>query len=290
MEEIWTVLKVVQWTAAYFGQKSIDQPRASAEVLLAHVLGMERIQLYLNFDRPLSAHELAAYRELIRRRAAREPTQYLTGKQEFWSLEFAVTRDVLIPRPETELLVEKALELLRGSSKRVLDLGTGSGAIAVALAHECPDIRVIATDKSYAALLLAVQNASRHHVSGRIAFVATDLFGGLSTATPLFDVIISNPPYIGEREFPQLAPEITQYEPNAALLGGPGGLGIIRRIIREAPTYLRHGGSILVEIGAGQAETLHSELSEAPQFSHIETVRDYSGILRLLHFRRAPEF
>ena len=147
MEERWTVLRVLQWTAEYFGRKGVEQPRAGAEVLLAHVLGMERIQLYLNFDRPLAPDELASYRELIRRRAAREPTQYITGRQEFWSLEFAVTPDVLIPRPETELLVEKALELVRGSSKRVLDLGTGSGAIAVALAHECKTIQVVATDQ-----------------------------------------------------------------------------------------------------------------------------------------------
>ena len=176
MEERWTVLKVLQWTTEYFGLKGIDQPRASAEVLLAHVLGMERIQLYLNFDRPLAPAELASYRELIRRRAAREPTQYITGKQEFWSLDFEVTPAVLIPRPETELLVEKALELVRGTAKRVLDLGTGSGAIAIALAHECPTIQVVATDKSCAALLVARRNAFRHHVEERIALVATDLF------------------------------------------------------------------------------------------------------------------
>jgi release factor glutamine methyltransferase len=289
MEERWTVLKAVQWTAAYLGRKSVDQPRASAELLLAHVLGMERIQLYLNFDRPLSPHELAAYRELIRRRAAREPTQYITGKQEFWSLEFEVTPDVLIPRPETELLVEKALELLRGSSKRALDLGTGSGAIAIALAHECQDIRVFATDNSCTALLVARRNASRHHVSARITLVATDLFGGFSSSGPLFDVIISNPPYIGEQEFPQLAPEITQYEPNTALVAGPHGLAIIRRIIKEAPGYLKAGGSLLVEIGAGQAEMLHAELTEDLLFDYLEIVRDYSGILRLLHLRRAPD-
>ncbi len=164
MEERWTVLKVLQWTTEYFTLKGIDQARASAEVLLAHVLGVERIQLYLNFDRPLAADELASYRALIRRRAAREPTQYIIGKQEFWSLEFEVTPAVLIPRPETELLVEKALALTRDTSKRVLDLGTGSGAIAIALAHECPNLRVVATDSSCAALLVARRNAARHHV------------------------------------------------------------------------------------------------------------------------------
>ena len=289
MEETWTVLRVLQWTAEYFGRKGIDQPRAGAEVLLAHVLGMERIELYLNFDRPLPPDELTAYRELIRRRAAHEPTQYITGKQEFWSLEFLVTPDVLIPRPETELLVEKALELVKDTSKRVLDLGTGSGAIAIALAHECRDLQVVAADRSTAALLVARRNASRHHVSERIALVATDLFDGLSSSVPFFDVIVSNPPYVGEEEFPQLAPEITKYEPNAALLAGPQGLAIIQRIIKEAPAYLKRGGSLLLEIGAGQAEMLHLELSRDPLIEHSEIDRDYSGILRLLHIRRAVD-
>jgi release factor glutamine methyltransferase len=287
MEERWTVLRVLQWTAEYFGRKEVDQPRAGAEVLLAHVLGMERIQLYLNFDRPLSSDELTSYRDLIHRRAAREPTQYITGKQEFWSLEFAVTPDVLIPRPETELLVEKALELVRGTSKRVLDLGTGSGAIAIALAHECEAIQVVATDKSCAALKVARRNAARHQVNERIVLVATDLFEGFSSCSPLFDVVISNPPYIAEEEFPQLAPEIIKYEPNTALLAGPQGLAVIRKIIRQAPYYLKEGGSLLVEIGAGHSEMLVPELSANPFVDHFEFVLDYSGILRLLHLRRA---
>jgi|WetSurMetagenome_2_1015567.scaffolds.fasta_scaffold40268_2 release factor glutamine methyltransferase len=289
MEERWTVLRVLQWTAEYFGRKGIEQPRAGAEVLLAHVLGMERIQLYLNFDRPLAQDELASYRELIRRRAAREPTQYITGRQEFWSLEFSVTPDVLIPRPETELLVEKALELVRDSSKRVLDLGTGSGAIAIALAHACKTVQVVATDYSWAALQVARGNATRHHVNERIALVASDLFDGFSSSGPLFDVIISNPPYIGEEEYRHLAPEINCYEPRTALLAGPLGLAFIRRIIGEAPAYLKRGGSLLVEIGAGQAEILYPELSEEPLGDHFEFFPDYSGIQRILHLRRTPD-
>ena len=286
MEERWTVLKVLQWTTEYFGLKGIDQPRASAEVLLAHVLGLERIQLYLNFDRPLAADELAAYRDSIRRRAAREPTQYITGKQEFWSLELEVTPAVLIPRPETELLVEKALELVKDSSKRVLDLGTGSGAIAIALTHECRAVRVIATDASCAALLVARRNASRHGVHDRIAFVATDLFRGFSSSSPPFDVIISNPPYVSEKELPQLAPEILRYEPKAALLAGPQGLAVIRRIIGDASAYLKEGGSLLLEIGAGQAEIMRAELSGDSFMDHFEFIRDYSGVLRILHIQK----
>jgi release factor glutamine methyltransferase len=288
MEERWTVLKVLQWTTEYFRLRDIEQPRASAEVLLAHVLEMERIQLYLNYDRPLIPGELASYRELIRRKAAREPTQYITGKQEFWSLEFEVTPAVLIPRPETELLVEKALELLRGSSKRVLDLGTGSGIIAIALAHECPAIQVVATDRSYAALLVARRNARRHQVHGRIAFTVADLLTGFSTSSALFDVIISNPPYICEREFPYLPPEVIKYEPKSALLGGPQGLGIMRRIIRQAPSYLTREGSLLIEIGAGQAELLRTELSCEPSIDQFEFIQDYSAVMRVLHIRKVP--
>ena len=151
MDEKWTVLKVLQWTTAFFERKHLEQPRASAEVLLAHVLRMERLQLYLNFDRPLTSAELTAYRATIQRRAAREPTQYITGKQEFWSLELEVTPAVLIPRPETEVLVERTLELAGDSGKCVLDLGTGSGAVAVALAHERPNLKIIASDRSLAA-------------------------------------------------------------------------------------------------------------------------------------------
>lgn len=288
MEERWTVLRVLQWTAAYFGRKGLDQARSSAEILLAHVLGMERIQLYLNFDRPLASDELASYRKVIQRRAAREPTQYITGIQEFWSLALEVTPAVLIPRPETEILVEKTLDLVRDSSKRVLDLGTGSGAVAIALAHECPALHVTASDRSCAALQVATRNAIRHRLLDRIAMVASDLFDGFSHSNPPFDVIVSNPPYIGEKEVPLLAPEIIQYEPKTALLAGPEGLAAIRRIIREAPSYLSNQGSLLLEIGAGHAELLREELSTRSSFGDFAFYRDYSGILRVLHLRKAP--
>ncbi len=176
MEEQWTVLKVLQWTTEYFRDKGFEQPRADAEVLLAYVLGMERVQLYLNYDKPLSREELARFRGLVRRRAAYEPAQYITGKQEFWSLDFEVTPAVLIPRPETEMLVEKALEIAGNKPSFVLDLGTGSGAIAVALAHERSRIRVIAADKSWPAIEVARKNALRNGVAERICFVAMDLF------------------------------------------------------------------------------------------------------------------
>jgi len=291
MEETWTILKVLQWTTGYFSRKGIDQPRANAEVLLAHVLGTDRIQLYLHFDRPLSAAELASYRELVRRRADREPTQYITQKQEFWSLEFEVNPFVLIPRPETELLLEKALELMGDfSGKRILDLATGSGAIAVSLAHERSAARIIATDKSCEALQVAKRNAVRHHVQDRVHLAAMDLFSGFSPARTSFDLILSNPPYIGEVEFATLAPEVVCHEPQAALRGGGAqGLDTILRILREVPPFMKPGSMLLMEIGHDQAKLLDEEFKGSPWIEGYEFIKDYSGFMRVLHLRKTNQ-
>lgn len=283
MDETWTILKVLQWTTAFFSKKGIEQPRANAEVLLAHVLRTERIQLYLRYDQPLGPAELARYRQVVQRRAAFEPTQYITGKQEFWSLEFEVSPAVLIPRPETEVLVEKAIELLGKGSYRVLDIGTGSGAIAVSLAAQCPEIRIVATDRSFEALKIAKRNAERHKVQDRISFAAMDLLNGFLPSGVFFDLIVTNPPYIGDLEFAELPLEISRHEPEAALRGGGGdGLGIIRKILDEAPRYLRPGGSLLMEIGKGQSERLRSGDPNS-RVDRCEFIRDYSGVLRVLY-------
>lgn len=287
MEEKWTILKVLQWTMEYFSGKGITQPRSEAEVLLAHVLGLERIQLYLNYDKPLSAEELAVFRGLIRRRAAFEPTQYITGRQEFWSLDFEVTPAVLIPRPETEIIVEKALEIIGDGPSLVLDLGTGSGAIAVALAHERPEIRVVAADKSLSALAVAKRNATRHQVADRVLFVAADLFQPFAPG-PVFNLIVSNPPYISDAEFLDLAPEIANYEPESALRGGgTRGLGMIRKILQQFHNFSSPDGAILVEIGLGQAELLDRELSAGRR--KFDFIEDYSGIKRVLYVRSTEE-
>ncbi len=287
MEETWTILRVIQWTTEYFARKGIDQPRAGAEILLAHALGVERLQLYLHHDKPLKPDELARYREAVRRRASREPVQYITGKQEFWSLEFEVNSAVLIPRPETELLVEKALELIADRPALVLDLGTGSGAIAIAIVHEKPSIRMIAVDRSMEALAVARRNALRHGVSDRIAFAAMDLLGTFARDVAPFDLIVSNPPYIGENELPSLAPEVRCHEPKGALRGGgPEGLDIIRRILGEAPGILKPSAWLLMEIGHKQAQILDREITVNKEYEEHRFFKDYSGIPRILQARK----
>jgi len=284
MEDRWTVLKVLQWTTQYFKDRGFEQPRADAEVLLAHALGFERIQLYLNYDKPLSFEELTQFRGFVRRRAAFEPAQYITGRQEFWSLEFTVSTAVLIPRPETELLVEKALETATETPCLVLDLGTGSGAIAVALAHERASISVVATDKSWRAVEVARMNAVRNGVEGRIFFAVMDLFDA-TRPRPLFDIIVSNPPYVSDAEILDLAREIANYEPRSALRGGGRhGLAMVRRILERFEAFLKPEGSLLMEIGQGQAEILQKELS-ADLISRLKFIEDYSGIKRVLHVR-----
>lgn len=288
MEETWTILKVLQWTTEYFNQHDVDQPRASAEVLLAHVLGKERIELYLHYDQPLNETELGLYRQAIKRRTTREPTQYITQKQEFWSLDFEVNPSVLIPRPETELIVEMAIDLLDHERRLILDLGTGSGAIAVAVASERPNCEILAVDVSYEALKVARRNALRHHVMDRISFAAANLFDAFAPLRTLFDLIVSNPPYIGEDEFDKLPPEIEKYEPHGALRGGGAeGLDTIRRILQAAPSHLRPGGEILLEIGQGQSEILQNELRQDRNFYDLRIRQDYSGIPRILQLRRA---
>jgi release factor glutamine methyltransferase len=284
MEGTWTILGVLQWTTAYFSRKGVAQPRSNAEVLLGHILGINRIDLYIHYDKPLSPEELSRFREAVKRRAGREPTQYIIQKQEFWSLDFEVTPAVLIPRPETEWLVEKTLEITGSDPATVLDLCTGSGAVAVALAHERPSLTVIATDISFDALVVARRNAQRHAVADRVHFAAMDLFGGFSPRSLPFDIIVCNPPYIGETEFPGLAPEVGIHEPKLALRGGGlEGLDLIRRILAEFGHHLKPGGSLFVEIGMGQAEILPGELEQFPEIDSYRFIRDYAGILRVLH-------
>jgi release factor glutamine methyltransferase len=283
-EESWTVLKLLQWTTDYFQRNNVPEPRTSAEVLLAHVLAEDRLFLYLNYDRPMETSELAAYRACIKRRLGGEPNQYITGLQEFWSLPVRVSPDVLIPRPETEVLVEAVLEFLDKADPNVdiLDLGTGSGAIAIALARELPAARIVAADLSMAALRLAQENAKSNQVDEGIFFVRGDMFAAIPGGSQKFKVVVTNPPYISHTEMSELPREIRDFEPHHALEGGPDGLTAIRHIIAEAPTVLSQAGALFMEIGADQAENVTALARDSQCYESYWIVKDYSGLDRIL--------
>jgi len=273
----WTSLELVKWTADYFARAGIETARLDAEVLLAHVLGCGRLDLYLQFERPVEASERARYRELIQRRGRdRVPVAQLTGEREFWSRSFLVTEDVLIPRPESELLIEVAV---RQRPERALDFGVGSGNLATALALELPAVEVLAVDCSEAALEVAGRNFDRHGVSDRVSLLQAQ---DLSTIEGDFDLIVSNPPYIATADIAGLAPELA-HEPRVALDGGPDGLRVVRQLLAEAPERLRSDGQLLMEIGADQADAVRSAAEGLG--GRVETHRDLAGIERVVAVR-----
>jgi len=254
----WIIKDLLEVTAEYLKKKDIDSPRLCAEILLAFQLKTTRIKLYLNFDQPVGEKDLNEFRAFIQRRLNREPVQYITGVQEFWSREFMVNPKVLIPRPETEVLVEQAFAVLNQKKEgevsftpRILDIGTGSGAIAVSLAGELSDADVWASDVSEDALETARANARKHNVEEKIHFVKSDLFSAIDPLTR-FDAIVSNPPYVALEDLDNLQPEVGRYEPRSALDGGPGGLVIVNKLILEAKDYLKPGGWLLMEMDPSQ--------------------------------------
>jgi len=282
LSETWTVLKVLQWTADYLAQKGVESGRREAELLLAALLGLDRVGLYLNYDRPLVPAELVLFRERVGRRARREPLQYILGRAEFWSLPFAVTPAVLIPRADTEILVEEALKRVSGTC-RILDVGTGSGAIAVALAHELPQAAVEALDLSDEALAVAAANARENGVEARMCFRQGDL--AALTGGP-YDLVVSNPPYIPARDLADLMPEVRDFEPRLALDGGEDGLDCYRRLLPAVAGCLNPGGWLLVEVGFGQAAQVAELFAAAPGLEEIFVARDLAGIDRVVGGRR----
>jgi release factor glutamine methyltransferase len=293
--ETWNTKDLLKVTTLYLEKKGIESPRLTAEILLAHQLRTDRVSLYLHFDQPLTEAEVSGYRSFIRRRVAHEPVQYITGRREFWSLEFIVDRRVLIPRPETELLVETALEKiqsggdLRDASPFVLDLGTGAGPIAIALAKEVPHARIVATDISADALHVARQNALRHGVSDRVTFLCGDLWDALGPREKKglsFDFILTNPPYVATEDFPDLPPEIRLFEPRQALDGRVGGTYYLERVIREGPPFLRPGGWLIVEMAPEQTEGSLRLAEGMKEYRECSRIRDYSGRYRLVAVRK----
>lgn len=290
-DKTWTVLELLTWTTDYFKRSGIESARLDAEVLLAHALETERLRLYIDYEKPVLQEERDAYRALVQRRAQeRIPVSQLLGEREFWSLGFKVTSDVLTPRPETETLVEWATSKAQGGAQetaqapetegklRILDLGTGSGAIALALGSELPHAEIIATDLSPAALQIATENADELRMGERIRFVEGDLFEPV--AKEKFDLIVSNPPYVARADEGSLPPELS-HEPEMALFAGPDGLDVIRRLVAEAGDHLSSGGWLGIELSPEQADEVEGLLSEAG-FTDVERRFDLASRPRVV--------
>ncbi len=282
MPDTWTIRRMLEWMSRDFAERGLPGPRLDAELLVAHALGQRRVALYMDLDRPLADAELAAIRELVKRRRAREPIAYIVGEREFWKRAFEVSRSVLVPRPDTEILVSSALPLLPNDREaRVLDLCTGSGILAVTLAAERPRVRAVATDLSAEALEVARRNAARHGVGDRVDFRLGDLFDAVRGEPP-FDLVVSNPPYIPTAEIETLDADVRAYEPRMALDGGADGFELHRRLASGAASYLAPGGSLLVEVGMGQAPQLEKTLAAAGPYGEVRSVLDYGGIARVV--------
>ena len=280
-KDIWTIGSILQWTEQYFSSKGIESPRLDAEVLLCHVLSKQRIFLYVHFDEPLEQAELTLFREMVKKRVKRMPVAYIVGQKEFMGLTFRVTPDVLVPRPETEILVQEALARLPEDGCCVADIGTGSGAIAVSLAKRVASLHVLAVDISAAALEVAAGNAEAHSVAGRVEFLQGDLLQPL--AGRQLAAIISNPPYIESADIGGLAPEVRVHEPRLALDGGSDGLDFYRRLIREGEPLLAGQGFFAFEVGAGQAEAVAALAGTAFE---VAVSRDYAGLDRVVILRK----
>lgn len=288
--EPWTVGRLLTWTTDYLRSHNAESPRLDAEVLLAHALGRKRIELYTTFDEVPADEPRTAFRELIRRRAEGMPVAYLVGSKEFYSLPFRVTPDVLIPRPETELLVVAVLDLAKTLSPHpdeisIADIGTGSGIIAVCLAKHVPTARLTAIDISPPALAIARENANQHGVADRIELVESDLFAALPPDRN-FDFIVSNPPYVTSAEMDTLAIDVRKYEPRGALEAGPRGTEVIERLIAQSADHLHPGGHLLIEIGPAIHDAVCALLSADARFELGPTIKDLARLPRVVQAKR----
>ncbi|RPH47473.1 MAG: peptide chain release factor N(5)-glutamine methyltransferase [Desulfobacteraceae bacterium] len=320
-EPEWTIIKLLQWTSSYFKSNGIDSPRATAEILLAHTLRLKRIDLYLRHDQPLNRGELDLFKSLIKRRKNREPVAYIVGVKEFWSMELEVSQSVLIPRPETECLVEEAVSVLgkeplcnsnpnkRDSiqcplegykedykimscrknaghdlllPKRILEMGTGSGAVILAIASQKPGHHYFASDISIDAVGIAIKNAKQLGFENYVSFFCGNWFLPLREKENFFDVIISNPPYIRKNDIRNLQPEINRFEPQEALDGGDDGLDHIKHIIKHACRFLNNEGNLLLEIGHDQKDAVDDIIKETGNYKQFYFRKDYSGFDRVV--------
>jgi release factor glutamine methyltransferase len=278
MSEVWTVGRVVRWAADDFRGRGIESPRLEAELLLAHALDTDRMRIIVEPNRELSDGELTTFRDLIKRRRKGEPVAYLRGHKEFFGRSFRVDGRVLVPRADTEILVETALSRTadRSMGRRYLDLCTGSGCVAISLAKERPTSHVFAVDASADALAVAKENAVRLGAASNVAWLEGDLFEPIASLGSKFELITANPPYIPEGELAALSPDIRDFEPRLALSGGADGLDVVRRIVKDAPRFLRQEGVLAVEMGMGQAARV-LRLFEEAGFVAVKIDKDYGG-------------
>lgn len=284
----WTVGRLLEWTTGHFQKLKFSLPRLDAEVLLAEVLTCPRIQLYALWDTEVDSGQRDKFRDFVRRRAEGCPVAYLVGKREFHSLEFAVTPDVLIPRPETEFLVGEALAFAKQAPvERYVDVGVGSGAIAITLAKAWPNARGVALDLSDSALQVARGNAEKHGVADRVEFLRSDLLEAVGDREP-FDLIVSNPPYVSAADYLTLATEVRNYEPRIALEAGVDGLDIYRRLIPQAANLLKPGGLFLLELGIHQEPAVRELLVATGKLTALPAVRDMQRIPRVIGAKRGP--
>ena len=299
-KKIWTVLGMIDWSRQYLADKGFENTRLETELLLGHALSLPRIELYLNYERPMSEQELARFKTLLKRRLSGEPVQYVTGTAAFMFAEFEVNPAVLIPRPETEALTEVALRLLGEASESVgrstesasrpevlaADIGTGSGVIAVTLAQKFPYVRVLAIDSSPAALEVAFRNAERAGVAARVEFLEGDMLGPLSEPglEGRISLLVSNPPYVASGDIDTLPREIREFEPRAALDGGADGLDCLRVMAQDGPAMLAPGGAIALEVGDGQAEKVATMLRES--LGEVSIEKDYARRDRIVAARK----
>lgn len=290
-KEPWTLLRVLDWTTQRFTDAGMAAPRLEAQVLLGHVLGLTRVQLYTHFDKPLAEAELARCRELIKRRLAGEPAAYLVGAQEFWSRPFQVDAAVLIPRRDTETVIELVLDQIpaseRAAPRRVLDLCTGSGVLAITLAGELSGATVIATDVSPPAIAIARANAERAQVAARVEVRLGDLWAAVAGEAP-FDLVVANPPYVRRGDLAGLSPEV-QHEPRLALDGGDDGLAVIRPLVAGLAAHVAPGGLVAIEHGFDQGDAVRALIDATAGFAPAATRADLAGKPRVTWTRRAPD-
>ncbi|UCE99622.1 MAG: peptide chain release factor N(5)-glutamine methyltransferase [Planctomycetota bacterium] len=275
----WTIQKLLNWISEDFESKGIDSARLSAELLLSYVLEMKRIELYTQFDRPVAKEQLDRLHDLVKRAEQGEPIAYLTGKTEFYTLELEITPDCLIPRPETELLVERAIEFLRGRTGKqiVCDLCTGCGCVAVAIAKNFCDVQIIATDISDGVLKTAAKNIEKHGLKDRVTLLCGDLFDPIvpQLGGGKFDLIVCNPPYVSAAEFERLDKSVKDYEPKSALFAGADGLDFYRQICEKAEAFLKPDAALIMEISYSQGQGVRELLEQRVRFSEITIEKDF---------------